>query len=343
MTLEELKSRGREHGFQVEGKALIGVYKGYPFQVTIANKNERDVITLMFNGITPKSKVFAKMKKHPRMFQKGVKFSTLTAGHFFITYKNISGQTTYDNMLLLLDVATECLLEEEKSSPSSLVCDICNKRGCDSAAMNGTYFQPVHEACVVQKSSKQQKNAVKNQKSGNILTGIIGAFLGALIGMLPNLLAMSLLKIEFGWLYFLIPMGAYQGYKLLKGKLGGIARLVVLVSSIFGYFMQIMAILLIQNPGLGFGFLFEAYFLGLPLTDLLADNYFGLIFFGIGLVVGILGSGETNADIIKSASSMRETLQHLDGSPVEIAKNDSSLTEELLTNPELQSISKNEL
>jgi|GEM_PF-775899 len=71
---------------------------------------------------------------------------------------------------------------------------------------------------------------------GSLLMGIVGALLGALIGVIPWYLASRYLNFFIGWLGFLVGYAASYGYRLLKGKRStGVAMAVVIIASCLAF------------------------------------------------------------------------------------------------------------
>lgn len=111
-------------------------------------------------------------------------------------------------------------------------CPICKRPGCDAYAFVAPGFRPVHAACVQQQSGAQLEAAADNEANGSYATGVIGALLGALAGTLPNVLLIFALQRIFAILCALIPLGAYYGYKLLRGRMNRAVLPVVIIFSV---------------------------------------------------------------------------------------------------------------
>ena len=52
----------------------------------------------------------------------------------------------------------------------------------------GGYYQPVNAAALRQQGTQAREKAEENQTNGSYLLGLIGAILGTLVGLIPNLL-----------------------------------------------------------------------------------------------------------------------------------------------------------
>lgn len=117
-------------------------------------------------------------------------------------------------------------------------CPICGEKDCDCAIFLGREFRFAHRACVDTLDSDADAETKKSQKQGSVLLGILGAFLGMLVGTLPNLFTILSMEMEYSLLFALIPICAYFGYKLLGGKMKRpIPVIVSIVMSVIGVIM----------------------------------------------------------------------------------------------------------
>ena len=120
------------------------------------------------------------------------------------------------------------------------------------------------------------------------LTGLLGALLGAVVGVLPWFIAAALLNWQFGWLAFLVSTGSFFGYQYLRGAHStSFATTCIVIASLLAMFASCLlnsAIgLMTVNPAMT---LLEAmrYYLGSGIQALLRDMLFGIVFAAIGLV-----------------------------------------------------------
>ena len=111
-------------------------------------------------------------------------------------------------------------------------CPVCHAPGCDAFGLNGIFFRPVHAACVQQKSATTFDAVQQNEYTGSYALGAVGALLGAIAGALPTIFLIAFLNIISVWLTLLIPLGAYYGYKILRGRMTKLAALFVIVASL---------------------------------------------------------------------------------------------------------------
>lgn len=78
---------------------------------------------------------------------------------------------------------------------------------------------PVHTTCKEQKAQQILNEVAINQEEGNYGLAILGALVGGVVGSIPSFFAAYMMQIVSGWLFMLIPLAAYFGYKKAKGIL----------------------------------------------------------------------------------------------------------------------------
>ena len=69
-------------------------------------------------------------------------------------------------------------------------------------------------------------------ENNNMLLGIIGAILGALVGSIPWIISYVYLEYIFSVLSLVIGFGSYYGYKLFKGKMTKKVPLIISIISV---------------------------------------------------------------------------------------------------------------
>lgn len=116
-------------------------------------------------------------------------------------------------------------------------CPYCKQSNCDVAAFHKIGFGLAHNACLGTAFMKAQEKADANENQGNILTGLLGAILGMIIGTLPSLLTIVMLEYIYAILFALIPICAYYGYKLFNGKMNKSALIISIIMAILGVFV----------------------------------------------------------------------------------------------------------
>lgn len=107
-------------------------------------------------------------------------------------------------------------------------CPFCGQDHCDSLCVVQDRYAPVHEAC----ANQTYPPAVLSDDapaSGNLVTGIIGAILGLLIGGLPQFGLNFASGYSLAVLYILPALLAFGGYKLFRGSDAPAGRVICMV------------------------------------------------------------------------------------------------------------------
>lgn len=317
MTIQELAGLCN---LKLVDDTAVGVYKSYPIALCITNGDGRDTLSLNFQL---DKAIGARVIKHIRKgLPKGAKIASAAAGILSVIcicdYSDGgSNMNAFNLARQMLDVSLEAFQIPKKPLKPRQRCSCCGKPNCDSAALIGATYQPVHRGCVVNKSQKDADRAQKNEESGNYFLGFLGAFLGALIGCIPNILLILFLQIEYGLLYIAIPFASFIGYKLFRGKRGGVGRVIVILCSLLSfiisqptyYFISFQ----IEGYAVSFFEIFSLYFTNMTIIDILADTWFGILFLCIGIFTGAKTIGTTNYDAIKAANVSIDSIMSLHG------------------------------
>lgn len=315
MTIQELAGL---FSFKLSGDTAVGIYKGYPVALRVTNGDNRDTLSLklQLDNAIP-SKVIKSIRKS---LPKGAKVTSAAAGLLSVIcicdYSD--GESSANAASLarqMLDVSLDAFQLSKRPLRPRQRCACCGKPECDSAALMGEVFLPVHRECVVNRSQKESDEAQRNEESGNYVLGFIGALLGALIGCIPNVLLIRLVQTEYGFLYIIIPFASFIGYKLFRGKRGATGRVIVILCTLLGFLVMQPTnyFIAFQMEGYDFG-LFEVmglYFTNMTITDILTDTWFGILFLCIGIVSGAKTIGSSNHDAIQAANASIDSIVSL--------------------------------
>ncbi|MDR0890312.1 MAG: hypothetical protein LBM28_06690 [Oscillospiraceae bacterium] len=305
MTLQELAARGN---WIVVDKTIYGVHQGFPFTLGLNTKKSSDALTMLFKtGSTVPLKVVKEIRTN---LPKRTMVAQPNGGLQIIAASNESCDA-YMLAMQVLSAATAAFRNAKTPIEPPKNCPVCKQAGCDSAAeINGKYV-PVHRACVRIHAEKGKSEANNNEVSGSYLFGILGAFLGVLVGCVPVFLLGILAKIEVGFLFILIPFASYYGYKFFKGRLGNVARISVILCSLLG-FVELQLLLnyyFLRAEGymVSFALATKSYFAN-DFAALLDSTWFGLVFLAIGILYSFKMLGTTNRDRIKQTENSLQTV-----------------------------------
>ena len=105
---------------------------------------------------------------------------------------------------------------------------------CLTEANGPVSYQPVCGAAVREKNYQTQEQVRSNELSGNYALGFVGAVLGMLVGLIPNLLTIIFLEQIYGILFFLVPLAAMFGYKTFRGRMNAASVVIVILVSLLG-------------------------------------------------------------------------------------------------------------
>ena len=237
----------RQRGCVSDDRLFCGVYKGFPFMATFLRGGKDDVviylltvafsapIKMMFNGLKKRLKGVAKVVSVYAPDKSCINLNVTTS-------KDRPFAESFDWVLSETIAAAG---ELGLAPPAE--CPICKQPGCDSYASVNSAYRPAHAACVREKNEKIADSLTRNESEGSYVTGAIGALLGGAVGALPTVLLVVFLNIISGWLCALIPLCAYYGYKLFRGKLtkgtlGVVIAVSVLMAPITLYFNILISI-----------------------------------------------------------------------------------------------------
>ena len=207
------------------GNTVYGQHNGYPYTVTLLGKYAmlRVSVTVPVKNSVRKALTASVKPMCGKVFANGNDTTTVCV--------RFSDAAAFEEVLrTALDVL------QQNQLTAGTVCPLCKQEGCDCAAMLGPYV-PAHRSCVEARNYSQAQQAKANLENGNYFTGILGALLGAILGAIPATLALVFANYLVGILFALIPMGAYYGYKLLRGKMNLVATVAVIFMSLLTSFV----------------------------------------------------------------------------------------------------------
>jgi len=320
LTLQEFANYGVAQGMRLAGTNIVGVLGGYPYNITLKSGKKADAAAVRFAlSRAPSGKDRKALKA---LIPVGTRIAYIQNQILFTV--SAAPEEIFRSTAAVITTAVDCFKNAAKPLVPVEKCFVCNKPGCDSAALSGdgvgALYQPAHAACVMEKSTKAAYKANKNEQSGNYLLGLIGALVGGLVGMIPNILLIVFLKVEVAYGYLLIPLAAFFGYKLLGGRMGNVTRISVILSSLIAFIvmqpMQYYVYSLKEGYSRSFLWIVDWYLSDLTINEILSNIWFGAIFLFIGLASAFSQIGRTNRDFISEANANVDSLISLHGEPI---------------------------
>lgn len=200
-------------------------------------------------------------------------------------------------------------------------CGICGRGGCDTLMLWEGHYSPIHNHCVNAMEQQARYETEKNDTQGNYIAGIIGAILGAFVGVIPSLLTIIFMNSIWSVLFALIPLCICFGYKLFKGKANKFMIVVTIILSILSVFLiefELLVYLFMSEYGIPFSdamiITVEAIKYGDIMGELMVDmlQYFMFVALGIWIAWGQIS--KTNSSLVKGVNEVRSTMAPYNGS-----------------------------
>lgn len=188
---------------------------------------------------------------------------------------------------------------------------------CLVAANNSVSYQPVCAAVVKDQNYQAQERVEANENSGNYVTGFIGALLGMIVGLIPNLLTIIYMEHIYSLLFMLVPLAAMFGYKLFRGKMNTVSIVIVILLSLVGVvlipYLEIV-FYLVRDYSVPFGdalkLTAEAFTDAETLSDLSGEFLQLLLFMGLGIFASWrIMQSKTNNSVMANSNAQLSSLR----------------------------------
>ncbi|MBO6158551.1 MAG: hypothetical protein J6P72_04710 [Firmicutes bacterium] len=311
MLLEEFLQTARNQRMTVVGEMAFGEIAGYPFTLrpTVISQQVRSCAAyFVVEGRMP-NPVFKELRKSLKPYGA---LSYMGSDRSRISFTCAGAQSDlWSRLYAGLSYLSQSFQANGIGIPQ--VCPICKQPGCNALAyING--YVPVHSSCLQNQAYSQIASAESNNRNGNYALGILGALLGALVGSIPTILLMFLLSRISAWLYALIPLGSYYGYKLFGGRMDKkvVLPVVIVFSVLMVFFTELvvgyLSIVKEYSMWLGIGEYLSLYFEVMTVGDIVGDIALPLIFTAIGLFISWDQIRRGNTDFEVSADLTLQTL-----------------------------------
>lgn len=315
MDIIEFEEEMERRGYFANGNYFCGTYENRPFSVLFnsGKSGGKTNFTLLVKfGQKLKGKLFGNIIQA----MKGDAFIQRTSSEATVLSANVAIKAitpfaqTFDRLLATVIAEADALGYEPPAD-----CALCGRPGCDSYSYYGGVFTTVHANCVRQNTEAQFEKVQHNENNGSYALGILGAIIGGVVGSIPNVLSVVLAERIMVLLCALIPLGAYYGYKLFRGKMNGAAlastiAVSVLLIPIIEYLTYFVLFYVEDNYLLYPGEFIEVFTLYQEefLPPMLQTALFVVL--GVFLVFGIIRRG--NKHVYADMSMTRESLRPMD-------------------------------
>lgn len=286
MTLQDFEAFTNQKGFSRIGCIAYGTEGDYPVLIQYLTSSQWR-ITFTANIAQP-----------PTLQSRlAVQFPKRTAAKILCKPDSVAFTLCFhgENPLELYQYALSIVMNSLSASgvfPLTF-CPFCGQDNCDSLCVVQDRYAPVHEACATRTYPPAVlPNESSTPSSGNLVTGIIGAILGLLVGGLPQFALNLISGYSLAALYLLPALFAFGGYKLFRGSDSKIGRvLCVVLSLVFAPCITMLcAVASIMSTGFSLGAAFSLLPIGFTSAEFAAAvvlELFYSIFFGVvGCLLG---------------------------------------------------------
>lgn len=212
---------------------VLGSFKGWPFSARLLQDTDAPEVLVRFLS-PPKTKELAhklnrEKQPHIRWY---AEVSDKNEPVLDAVARMPSDFYVKATIHTILNVAVKNFEEMGLAPPD--VCSLCGLPHCDCMGYLYGAFRPLHQGCLDTRLQLPPEDRVLPERiSGHVLTGVLGALLGALVAALP-IWSLALTNGRIHWaLYAFIPLLSGLCYRLFRGKaIHNVASLAVLLSSL---------------------------------------------------------------------------------------------------------------
>lgn len=283
------------------GEAACGKMGDFPVFIRLANKVPTINIYLGTQATKDIKKGLMKLMKREAMVTFGVESINITL--------NGSSHNLPEKYQRVADIVIPFFYENNVAPVDT--CPYCGAGSCNIMALTHKGYSYAHESCVSDAVSKELEKVEKNEISGSYILGFIGALIGAVVGALPIMLMLYFMDDIYSIAYILIPLAAYFGYKLFKGKAtnGGVA-IIILVSVIGALFTDLgtATFILIYDYGYNFKWAMISLLDPSVLAEFIPSMLISLLFVALGIFFVWSKISVTNKSAQKEMAAVTETI-----------------------------------
>ena len=192
-------------------------------------------------------------------------------------------------------------------------CPICNQFGPDGLAYYGGVYQKVHLHCIQNLLDEKEAAVQKNETNGNLATGLIGAILGGIIGIIPSVLTGVYADSIYALLFALIPLCIFYGYKLFQGRMDNSAIVLTIVLSIlFLFLMRYVMFVFVIHKEFGlwlFKDCLKVFFDKEYFGEMIRSMGMSFVFLGLGIIYSWGMISQSNKKTTTSVAFTRATVR----------------------------------
>lgn len=298
-------------GFEAEGRLYFGRWQGYAVslvpmgaqcQVSLATHADKKYDKLRRNVLKSAARLA------PRKCQ------VVNAGNAFV-FSMPCGKKVLDagELPRYLDAFAEAL-RENNFLPSE-TCSVCGGQRPDSLCFIGSY-QPVHRSCVRSLEEKTREETEQNQLNGSYLTGTVGAVLGMIVGLIPNVFVGVATERIYALLFALVPLAAMWCYRKFNGKMSKGSIGIIIAVSLLGVFVMqyfTLAIYVMKDYGVSLGtalsYTGELFGDREIFGEIMGKSISHFLFMGLGILFAWRYLNQTNGGKLANMKSALATMR----------------------------------
>ncbi len=310
-------------GFQMHDLLGCGVIDRYPLSVQLVGK------PALISSIIVKIHLAQSLKKNYRKEIKNLmkhKGAVSYVGRTLqMVVRTSHMQYPYEfsqTVISLVNYLTTNNIQE------SLQCPICGQFDPDGLAYYNGVYQKVHLSCIENLLDKREADVAQNEKNGNFLTGLIGALLGGLVGILPSVITVMAANHIYAILFVLIPLCIYYGYRLFRGKMNNAAIvLTIVLSVVFLFLMEYLVLVLTIHQDYGmwlFADCFKVFFDPEFFGEMIKTMGMSALFLVIGIVYSWSQISQNNKKTSTSVQFTRSTIKPIQDAGYTPFKNENA-------------------
>jgi len=221
-------------GFQQVGVGestprAFGMIGGFPVEASVPKDGE---LHLQFSTAQLDKKAVKALQAAGKELDKAVKLAAIAEMTTFNVTIKSRDEASARNLFEQMKRGLEPVLGDSALFEPLTYCAICGGEASDVLSKIHGQLAPAHRHCL--ERQKHEMTAQIEDKTNNPKTiqGLIGGLLGGLVGAIPAFIALNRFQYFVFWLFPLIPVAAYYGWKLFGGKISRVTTVFVILYSI---------------------------------------------------------------------------------------------------------------
>lgn len=312
MKLEEFNSQLSRKGFLMLDDNALGLIEGFPCLLS----HSKASIALTINVAYDDNDKKLRQSIENSLKDTCVKGSSISYGAELLRMtfraKDINGEDL-DVIATLSDITRAISLLGLRAPET---CHICGGERPDVTAWYSGAYRVLHRNCVEELSVDAAEKIETNERLSNPVLGLLGAFLGMLVGIIPSILTIIYADGIFSYLFALIPICVCFGYKKLGGKTDITMPIVcTLLSIVSVFFIQLANISIVFAQIYGFEIassirMAAEMFLSLgDLWAIIADSGSLFLFAALGIWISWKTISRTGRATLRSTEAIKSTIR----------------------------------